>query len=115
MRNAQKAGKSTCLAPHSRLKEQLLELLKKEEVIADFAKVGEKPKFELEVTFNPDKAALTLKRISKPGRRAYVGVSELKPVLNGFGTAILTTSQGLMTDSQAREKKMGGEVLCTIS
>ena len=97
------------------MKKSLLELLKKEELISDVQVVGDSPKQELEVTFSESKPQLTLKRVSKPGRREYKGVKELKPVLRGFGMAILTTSQGLMTDVQAREKKMGGEVLCTIS
>jgi small subunit ribosomal protein S8 len=115
MRNAQKAGKPSCTAPHSRLKLQLLELLKKEGWISEVKVLGDAPKLELEVTFNPEKSTLTLTRASKPGRRTYAGVADLKPVLRGFGIAILTTSQGLLTDGQARQKKIGGEVLCTIS
>jgi len=115
MRNAQKAGQTGCSAPLSRIKLQLLELLKKEEWIADVAVTGDAPKQDVEVTFFPDKPAIQFKRISKPGRRAYKGVSELRPVLQGVGIAVLTTSQGLMTDKQARQKKIGGEVLCTIS
>ncbi len=115
MRNAQKAGKDSCVAPHSKLKLQLLELLKKEGWISGVEVIGDAPKLSLDVTFNPEKSSLTLTRASKPGRRTYAGVSDLKPVLRGFGMAVLTTSQGLLTDSQAREKKIGGEVLCTIS
>ena len=115
MRNAQKAGKATCSAPLSKMKLQLLELLKREEWIADVTVTGEAPKQDVQVTFLADKPAIQFKRISKPGRRAYTGVSDLKPVLQGFGIAILTTSQGLMTDKQAREKRIGGEVLCTIA
>ena len=115
MRNAQKAGKAVCTAPHSRLKLQLLELLKKEGWIADVQITGDVPKQEMEITFTKEKPSITFKRISKPGRRDYAGVKDLKPVLRGFGTAILTTSQGLMTDTQAREKNIGGEVLCTVS
>lgn len=114
IRNAQKAGKSGCTAPASKMKMQLLELMKREGLIADVRTVGEAPKLDIEVVFAPDKPALTLKRISKPGRREYASVAQLKPVLNGFGIAILTTSQGLMTDQEARDKKIGGEVLCTI-
>lgn len=115
MRNAQKAGKSSCTAPYSKLKLQLLELMKSEGWVADVQVIGEMPKQEVEVTFAADKAPLTLKRSSKPGRRHYASVSDLKPILHGFGIAILTTSQGILTDKQAREKKIGGEVLCTIS
>lgn len=115
MRNAQKAGKTTCRAPLSKMRRQLLELLKQEGWIADVQLIGDAPKQELEITFSPEKPSLTLKRVSKPGRRDYVGVKDLRPVLRGFGISVLTTSQGLMTDNQAREKKIGGEVLCTVS
>ncbi len=113
IRNAQKAGNESCRAPWSRLKMELCTLLKKDEWISNVEVVGEKPKQEIEVTFNPAKE-LTLKRMSKPGRRMYSGSKALKPVMRGFGIAVLTTSQGLMTDKQAKQKKIGGEVLCTI-
>jgi small subunit ribosomal protein S8 len=58
---------------------------------------------------------ITIKRISKPGRRVYEKSSNLKPVLRGYGVSIISTSSGLMTDKEARAKKVGGEVLCTIS
>lgn len=115
MRNAQKAGKETCRAPLSKMRKQLLELLKAEGWISNVEVLGEVPKQELEVTFNPIRPSLTLTRVSKPGRRDYAGVKDLKPVLRGYGISVITTSQGLMTDAQAREKKIGGEVLCTIS
>lgn len=115
IRNAQKVGKDSCTAPHSKIKLQLLELLKREGWIADVQVTGDAPKLTLEITFNPLKKSLTLTRASKPGRRTYVGVAELRPVLQGFGIAVITTSQGLMTDAQAREKNVGGEILCTIS
>jgi len=114
MRNAQGARRTSCMAPHSRLKQELCELLKREGWIEGYRIVGEDPKRELEVTFLPSKT-LELKRISKPGRRVYSGFEELKPVLRGYGCAIITTSQGLMTDAEARKKKMGGEVLCTVA
>jgi small subunit ribosomal protein S8 len=115
MRNAQHARRTGCRAPWSRIKQELLELLKKEGWIADVTVVGEAPKQELEVTFNADKPALTVKRESKPGRRHYIGSAELRPILHGYGMAILTTSQGLLTDKEARKKKVGGELLCTVS
>lgn len=115
MRNAQRVRKTDCLAPWSRVKEQLLELMKKEELIKDVEVVGEGIHKKLLVSFLDEKPSLEMKRISKPGRRVYQGHKDLKPVLQGFGLAILTTSQGLMTDKEAREKNIGGEVLCTIS
>ena len=114
MRNAQSARKATCVAPHSRLKQELCELLKKEGWLEDVRVIGEAPKQELEVTFVPGKK-LTLERVSSPGRRVYTKSQELRPVLRGYGQAIITTSEGLMTDKDARKKKIGGELLCTIS
>ena len=115
MRNAQHARRATCRAPWSKIKQQLLELLKREDFIADVVVVGDAPKQDLEVTFHPAKPTLELKRVSKPGRRAYSPSADLKPVLQGFGIAILTTSKGLLTDKEARRHKVGGEVLCTVS
>jgi small subunit ribosomal protein S8 len=114
MRNAQSARKHMCRVPHSRLKQELCELLKREGWIDEVKVIGDKPKQDLEITFAPDKK-LILQRISKPGRRLYAKSDELRPVLRGYGSAILTTNQGLMTDSEARRKKVGGEVLCTIA
>lgn len=114
MRNAQSAHKETCRAPHSKIKLELAEVLKREGWIENVAVVGEAPKQEIEVTFTPGKM-VEFKRVSKPGRRMYAGSSELLPILRGFGIAILTTSQGILTDREARQRKIGGEVLCTIS
>jgi small subunit ribosomal protein S8 len=115
IRNAQAARRDTCTAPHSKMKLALCELLKREGWIKDVAVTGEEPKLQILVTFLPGKRRLVLKRESKPGRRLYTSASELKPVLSGYGQAILTTSQGLITDKEARQKKIGGEYLCTIS
>lgn len=115
IRNAQGARREGCTAPYSKLKHELLTVLKSDGWIAEVAVEGEIPGKELIVTFVPDKMRLTIKRISTPGRRVYSGAEELKPVIHGFGVAILTTSKGLMTDKEARKQKVGGEVLCTIS
>ena len=114
MRNAQSARRERCKAPWSRIKMELCELLKKEGLIQDVRSVGEEPKKQLEVVFSPEHR-LTVKRVSKPGRRVYSKFSDLKPVLRGYGIAVLTTSEGLMTDTDARKKKLGGEVLCTVA
>lgn len=115
IRNAQKARRRSCRAPWSRIKEELLQLLKAEGWIADVRVLGEAPHQEVEVLFASDRPSLTVKRVSKPGRRVYAGSTDVPRVLRGLGVAVLTTSQGLMTDTKAREKKVGGEVLCTIS
>ena len=114
IRNAQAARRNSCRAPHSRIKLELCELLKKEGWIQEVTVLGDAPKQEIEVTFAPEKTLL-LERVSKPGRRVYGKAAELRPVLRGYGHAILTTSAGLMTDVEARKRKIGGEILCTIA
>jgi len=115
IRNAQRARRSECVVPWSKIKEQLCVILRDKKWIQDVRVLGEHPKKYMVVSFKPDKMNLELKRISKPGRRIYKGKAELKPVLQGFGMAVLTTSLGIMTDKEAREKKAGGEVIFTVS
>ncbi len=115
MRNAQHVRRPTCEAPWSRIKEQLCQIMKQEGFLEDVEVVGEAPKQSILVTFAKDKPKLDLKRSSTPGRRMYVGSDDVKPVMQGYGIAIITTSQGLMTDKSARKKKIGGEVLCTVA
>ncbi len=115
MRNAQHARRKSCRAPHSNIKVELCQLLKREGWIEDIEIVGEAPKQEIEVTFSKEKPVLSIRRVSTPGRRYYTGAQEIKKVENGFGIAVITTSQGLMTDREARKKHIGGEILCTIS
>lgn len=114
LRNAQGARRTSCSIPHSRLKLALAELLKKEGWVESVEVTGDAPKQHIDVTFIPGKI-LTLTRISTPGRRVYQRAADLKPVLRGYGISVLTTSKGLKTDKQAREEKLGGEVLCQIS
>lgn len=115
IRNAQRAGRTSCVAPWSKIKMQLSELLVREGWLSEARVLGDAPKQQIEVVFAVDRPMLTLSRVSKPGRRIYTSSSELRPVLRGYGIAVLTTSQGLLTDRQARERNCGGEILCTIS
>lgn len=115
IRNAQAAGRASCKAPWSKIKLQLCELLVREGWLAETRVIGEAPKQEIEVLFATDRPRLTLSRVSKPGRRLYASSKDIRPVLRGFGIAVLTTSEGLLTDRQARERNIGGEVLCTIA
>jgi small subunit ribosomal protein S8 len=115
MRNAQHARRGFCRAPWSSIKQELCEVLKREGWIEDVQVLGDAPKLEIEVVFAQNKPPLELKRVSTPGRRIYKGAAELRPILHGYGIAILTTSKGLLTDKEARRHKVGGEVLCTIS
>lgn len=114
MRNAQAARRASCSAPLSALKLELCNLMKNEGYLTDVAVTGEAPKQSVTATFVPDKR-LTLERVSKPSRRIYTKAAHLSSVLSGYGIAVLTTSEGLLTDKQARKRKLGGEILCTIS
>jgi small subunit ribosomal protein S8 len=114
MRNAQAVRRSSCTAPWSRIKQELCELLVREEWLEAVEVLGEEPKRTIRVTFRSDKK-LELRRVSRPGRRVYSSAAALRPVQRGYGHAILTTSQGLVTDVAARERKLGGEVLCTVA
>ncbi len=114
IRNAQAARRTHCSAPWSNIKQSLCELLVAEGWLQSAEVKGEEPKKELHLAFVPGKK-LMLKRVSTPGRRVYEKAENLKPVLRGYGTAILTTSQGLLTDAEARKRKIGGEVLCTVA
>lgn len=114
IRNAQHVRRTECSVPHSRLKQQLCELLVKEGYLSSVSVEGDVKK-QLNIVFHPEKMHLELKRISSPGRRVYSGKDDLKPVLRGYGIAVVSTSQGLMIDKDARKNKIGGEILCTIA
>jgi small subunit ribosomal protein S8 len=109
---------STVEMPHSKLKSEVARLLKREGYIADYTTESQEGKrilrlyLKYDIDENPVIAGL--KRISKPGRRLYVNSTEVPRVLGGIGTAILSTSAGVMTDKDARRGKVGGEVLCYI-
>lgn len=117
IRNAYLAHKRGIALPHSNLKEALMRLLQKEQYVSDVKVINEKPQKKLHVTLhyiNKLPAITQVKRISKPGRRVYFRSSNIKPVLSGQGLAVISTSQGLLTDKEAKKQKVGGEVLCTI-
>lgn len=115
MRNAQHVKHDECRVPLSKMKQKLCELLVREGYLSSVDVEGDAPKQQLVIRFHPDHAKLEMSRVSKPGRRVYAGREDLKPVLRGYGIAVVTTSQGLMTDKQAREKNVGGEILCTVA
>lgn len=104
--------------PTSKLKQELSALLQAEGYIAGFEVIEEKPQNVLRVFLRYDDqgvpAIRRLRRISKPGRRVYRGAEEIKPILNGIGTSVISTSKGLLSDSEARAQRVGGEVVCEI-
>ena len=120
IRNANVAMHDEVRMPSSKLKESLAELLKKEGYIEGFTVSDEpsRPGQVLTVTmkYSPERARVIsgVKRISKPGLRVYIKADRVPRVLGGLGVAVLSTSQGLMTDREARKRRMGGEILCFV-
>ncbi len=118
MRNALLSKHDRLDVPYSKVKRNMCALLKDEGFIEDFEIVEDPPQNSIRVFLRYDSegvpAARLLKRISKPGRRVYRGADEIKPVLNGLGVAIVSTSKGLLSDRQAREQRIGGEILCEL-
>lgn len=118
MRNASQARHRSVEVPASRLAERLLAILQREGFIRAFKPVGQAPRGQLRVylKYAPDKspAIVQLVRVSKPGLRSYCGVGRLPRVLGGLGRVILTTSKGLMTDQEAKQQRLGGEILCYV-
>lgn len=118
IRNAQERGKSKVSTPASRLRERVLEVLQNEGFIRGFATVqqgGGKAEIEIELKyFDGAPVIREIKRVSTPGRRVYASVGSLPTIYNGLGVAIMSTSKGVMSDAQARENNVGGEILCTV-
>jgi small subunit ribosomal protein S8 len=116
--NALKVRKETVDIPHSRIKEELANILVAEGYLekADILKRMDKKFIRITPKYTPDKKGVIsrLKRISKPGRRVYSDFASLPRVQAGFGTAILSTSRGIMTEESARAQKLGGEVICYV-
>ena len=119
IRNAAKAKFSSVDVPGSKLKIELARILKDEGFIKNykFLKDGKQGILRIYLKYGQGQVGSIyhLKRVSKPGRRLYVKSKDLKPVLNGMGISILSTSRGVMTDKQARRENVGGEILCTVS
>ncbi|MBU1242392.1 30S ribosomal protein S8 [Myxococcota bacterium] len=118
IRNGLQARKPSVAMPSSRLKCSLAEVFKKEGYIADYREeaIGKLSNLVIDLKYdeNNQPAIEGLKRMSKPGQRVYVGKEDLPKVRSGLGVAIVTTSRGVMTDSQARKMNIGGEVICTV-
>lgn len=116
IRNAQMAEKATVTIPSSKMKLSVLEVLQNEGFIASYAVNGEaKPEVVVELKYFEGKPVIEeIKRQSRPGLRAYRGSEELPKVRGGLGIAIVSTSQGVMTDHAARKAGIGGEVICTV-
>ena len=118
IRNAQMRAKSKVSTPGSHLRERVLEVLKSEGYIRGYALVeepGKHPEFEIELKyFDGEPVIAEIARVSKPGRRVYSSIKDLKPIKNGLGISILSTPKGVMSDTAARDANVGGEVLCRV-
>jgi small subunit ribosomal protein S8 len=118
IRNANRAMHDSASMPTSRMKEEIARLLKDEGYIKDYRVVEAEPVatlvVELKFGRNRERVITDLKRVSKPGRRVYARKDRLPRVLGGFGTAILSTSSGVITSRQAAERGVGGEVLAFV-
>ena len=116
IRNGGRALLPVIVLPHSRIKEGVAKILKSEGYVSEVAVEGDtKKKIKIHLKYEGKKSVIEgLKRVSKPGLRKYVGATEIPRVRGGLGVAIVSTSEGLLTDAQARRKNLGGELLCHI-
>lgn len=117
IRNAAQAQHEQTSIPSSNLKQQLAEILKQEGFIDDYSvENGARRSLTIVLKYGRDRqsAFVGMRRASRPGRRFYVGHKDIPRVQNGMGVAILSTSAGIMTDRDARDKRVGGEVLCEV-
>ena len=116
IRNANGALLPAVDVPHSKIKENIAGILKREGYIQDFAVEGKLPKsIKMRPKYQGKKSVIEgLRRISTPGLRRYVGSTDIPRVRGGMGVAVLSTSEGVMTGTQARKKNLGGELLCYV-
>jgi small subunit ribosomal protein S8 len=116
IRNANSALLPAIEMPHSRMKESIAGILKREGYITDFSVQGKVPKtIQMKLKYQGKKSVIEgLRRISTPGLRRYVGATEIPRVRGGLGVAVVSTSEGVMTGVQARKKNIGGELICYI-
>jgi small subunit ribosomal protein S8 len=117
IRNAQQSEKVDVTMPSSKVKTAIAKVLKDEGYIEDFAvrEIGGKAELNVSLKYYAGKPVIEkIERISRPGLRVYRGREEIKPVMNGLGVAIVSTSKGVMTDRKARATGIGGEVLCIV-
>jgi len=118
IRNSQMRGKSTVTTPGSKLRVRVLEVMADEGYIRGFEETKDErghPSIEISLKYYEGSPVIReLKRVSKPGRRVYMGVGDIPAVRQGLGVSIVSTSKGVMSDANARAANVGGEVLCTV-
>jgi small subunit ribosomal protein S8 len=116
LRNAGRALQPAVELPHSRIKENIAKILKREGYVTDVAVDGNAAKkIKIRLKYQGKKSVIEgLKRVSRPGLRRYVGATEIPRVLGGLGIAVLSTPEGVMTGTEAKKKNLGGELLCYV-
>ncbi|WCL51094.1 30S ribosomal protein S8 [Leptospira sp. GIMC2001] len=118
IRNAQRAKHESCVIPGSKIKKNILDLLKEEGYISDFnsVKTGNFDDYQVKLKYDTNKQPVIklIQKVSKPGRRIYIQSADIRPFRNNLGTLIISTSQGVMTGKKARQLKIGGEVICKV-
>lgn len=118
IRNGQRASKSAVVSPASKLRTNVLDVLKREGYIRGYAESVVRPgvnEITIELKYHEGKPVISeIQRVSKPGRRVYSRISDLPRVANGLGISILSTPRGVMSDAEARAQHVGGEVLCQV-
>jgi small subunit ribosomal protein S8 len=118
IRNAIRIERTFVDVPMSSLRRSVADVLKREGYIWDYSEIeatpGKNLRIELKYGPNGEKVIQTVKRVSKPGRRVYAKCTDLKPILNGLGISIVSTSKGVYSDREARQHKLGGEVLAEV-
>jgi small subunit ribosomal protein S8 len=118
IRNGQKAKKSSVTSPASSLRENVLEVLKEEGYIRGYSRENVSvgiDQIKIELKYHENQPVIQkLDRVSKPGRRVYAKIKDLKPINNGLGVVVLSTPKGVLSDGKARELNVGGEILCNV-
>jgi small subunit ribosomal protein S8 len=116
IRNASRALLPVVEMPHSKMKESIAAILKREGYVVDYSVEGKTMRtLKIKLKYQGKKSVIEgLRRVSSPGLRRYVGATEIPRVRGGLGVAVVSTSEGLMTGNQARKKNLGGELLCNI-
>ncbi len=118
IRNGQRANKSSVMSPGSKLRANVLDVLKREGYIRGYESDTDDrslPVLKIELKYHEGEPVIReLHRVSKPGRRVYSKIKDLNPVYNGLGISILSTPRGVLSDGEARAQNVGGEVICTV-
>jgi len=117
IRNGQSARKNIVNSPASRFRSDVLDVLKREGYIRDFSSVEKRPgiyELQIELKYHGLPVISEIKRVSRPGRRVYSKIKDLGHIYNGLGISILSTPRGVLSDAEAREANVGGEILCRV-